>query len=230
MIRSRLTLSSLLMSLPVFMICVCLQSAAQAQLFGNRTIGSAAGAQLQSPTGLGSPGARGRTPSLGAAGQSAATGTGLLDGSERFLRGNRSRADFVGTGRNDLTGFVGAGQAIGVGRVPAATESFRLEAMNAARVNKPLPKQPTKGLYYPRLVVDFDPTDEPNREISAVASSPEIQRRVKNAGGSGVQVLIAGNTAILKGTVDSKRISDRVANILSFEPGIDRIDNQLRVP
>lgn len=214
-------------------------SSAHAQLFGNQTIGSSP-SQLRSPFGNTNQGARGTT-SLGAPtgqlgqagqpGQPGGTGAGLLGGNERFVRGNRSRQDFVGTGRNDLTGFVGSGQAIGVGRVPAASDSFRLEATSAAKVNKPLPKQPTKGMYYPRLVLDVDSkAADLSSQSTAFAASPELQRRAKNVGGENVQVVLAGNTAIVKGSVDSKRTAELVVNVLSFEPGIDRIDNNLTVP
>jgi len=212
-----------------------LTSSAQAQLFGNRTIGTPAGTQGPSPFGTNSRGGRVAVPSLGspATGQPAAGGAGPLDGNERFVRGNRSRQDFVGTARNDLSGFVGSGQAIGVGRVPAASDSFRLEATSAARINKPLPKQPAKGMYYPRLVLEPS-----NAEIESIESTEtpanqayamELQRRVINAGGANIEVVVAGNTVVLKGSVDSKRTAELIANVLSFEPGIDRVDNQLAV-
>lgn len=211
-------------------------ASSHAQLFGNQTIG-ASPTQLRSPFGN-NQGARGTT-SLGAPtgqlgqpgqpGQPGGTGSGLLGGNERFVRGNRSRQDFVGTGRNDLTGFVGAGQAIGVGRVPAASDSFRLEATSAAKVNKPLPKQPTKGMYYPRLVLEVDPKSADTSALTVVAS-PEIQRRVQNVGGENVQVVLTGSTAILQGSVDSKRAAELVVKVLSFEPGIDRVENKLTVP
>ena len=209
-------------------------TSSHAQLFGNRTIGAPAGSQVRSPIGTSNTGGRVAVPSFGsgaAAGPQAATGAGLLDGNERFVRGNRTRQDFVGTGRNDLTGFVGAGQAIGVGRVPAASESFRLEATNANRINKPIPKQPAKGLYYPRLVLEDsqevgERSSTSNEEYASLMT--QLQKRVTNAAGPDVQVIIApAGTAVLKGTVDSKRIAELVATILSFEPGIDRVENQL---
>ena len=216
-----------------FGVLAAFQSIAHGQLFGNQTIGASA-SQLRSPFGGGGQGARGAIlgPATAPAttGQTGAAGPGMLDGNERFVRGNRSRQEFVGTARSDLTGFVGAGQAIGVGRVPAASDSFRLEAANAARVNKPLPKQPAKGMYYPRLVLDLEGEyRELNAPTTAMSASPEIQRRVRNAGGDGVQVLVAGSTAILRGAVNSKRAAELVVNVLSFEPGIDSVDNQLIV-
>ena len=240
MTKSRLLLAGVC---GVFLSLAGVQSAAQAQLFGNQTIGSSP-TQLRSPFGNANPTAPGAAArgaqafgaqgaqfgQPGGQGQAGGIGAGLLDGNERFVRGNRSRQDFVGTGRNDLTGFVGAGQALGVGRVPAATDSFRLEATAAAKVNKPLPKQPAKGMYYPRLVLDLDnESSGMDSQTVAVSASSDIQRRVKSAGGENVQVLVAGNTAVLKGAVDSKRAAELVVNVLSFEPGIDKVDNQLTV-
>ncbi len=207
--------------------------AADAQLFGNRTPGSSAGSQIRSPFGnSGQRASLGASASLGPANPSAAPG--VLDGNERFVRGNRSRQDFVGSGRNDLSGFVGSEQAIGVGRVPAATDSFRLEQTNSARINRPLPAQPSTGLYYPRLVLDVDPNavnstiQSPSYETS-VGASTEIAQRVKKIAGENVQVFMAGSTAIVKGTVASQRVAELAISILSFEPGIDRVDNQLVV-
>lgn len=216
------------------MVLAAGQSTAQAQLFGNQQIGTAPGNQLRSPFGNGGQSARGAAP-LGpapgpaAGGQAGAPGRGMLDGNERFVRGNRGRQDFVGTGRNDLTGFVGAGQAIGVGRVPAASDSFRLEATSAARINRPLPKQPAKGMYYPRLSLDLEPSKPNLSSRAAAAASSEIQRRVRKVGGENVEVQVTGETAILNGSVDSKRTAELIVNVLSFEPGIHRVDNRLTV-
>lgn len=215
-------------------ILVGIPSTADAQLFGNRSIGNSAGTQMRSPFGnSGQRASLGAAASLGPANQSAAPG-GVLDGNERFVRGNRSRQDFVGTGRNDLTGFVGSEQAIGVGRVPAAADSFRLEATNAARINRPLPAQPSSGMYYPRLVLDAEPNElasSPQTQSyeTAVEASAEVARRVKSVAGENVQVFMDGGTAIVEGTVASQRIAELVISILGFEPGVDRVDNKLVV-
>jgi hypothetical protein len=85
-------------------------------------------------------------------------------------------------------------------------------------------------MYYPRLVLDLGPTASAATPSTSVAvASSEIQRRIQSVGGENVQVLLAGDTAILRGTVASQRIAELVINVLSFEPGIDRVDNQLTV-
>jgi hypothetical protein len=202
---------------------------AQAQLFGNRNTGTAPGAQMRSPFGNGGQLGLGTGPTLGSAADELVAPGGVLDGNERFIRGNRSRQDFVGNARSNLSGFVGAGQAIGVGRVPAATDSFRLQTLNSARINQPLPSQPARGMYYPKLELDLGPNTSAATPRSDASSSLEIQRRVQNVGGENVLVLVAGDTAILKGRVESQRMAELIINVLSFEPGIDRVDNQLTV-
>jgi hypothetical protein len=204
-----------------------LHQQANAQLFGNQKVGASA-SQLRSP--LTPSGAPSGSPRLGAA-TAGGSGAGLLDGNERFVRGNRSRQEFVGTGRAELSGFVGAGQAIGVGRVPAATDSFRLETTSPARINRPLPKQPAKGMYYPRLTLDRDifGTSQVASQVTAVPAPAQIQKRIADIAGANTEVFIAGGIAILRGTADSERAAELASTILSFEPGVDRVDNQLTV-
>ena len=59
--------------------------------------------------------------------------------------------------------------------------------------------------------------------------STEIVRRAKNVAGETVRVFMAGSPAIVKGTLASQRIAELAVSILSFEPGIDRVDYQLVV-
>ena len=240
MIKSHLFLNAIC---GVFLLLAGVQSAAQAQLFGNQTIGGSP-TQLRGPFGNANPtapgatargaqafGAQGaQTGQPGGQGQAGGIGAGLLDGNERFVRGNRSRQDFVGTGRNDLTGFVGAGQALGVGRVPAATDSFRLEATAAAKVNKPLPKQPAKGMYYPRLVLDLE-NESPEwihkllQWLLQPIFSDELRVRVARM----FKYLSLATQRCSKAQSIPNEPQNLIVNVLSFEPGIDKVDNQLTV-
>ncbi len=81
------------------------------------------------------------------------TGAGIR-GSERFLRNSRTPSAFVGSDRREQSGFVGSQQAIGTGRVPAATESLRELGSQKGRTNPPIPALSKKGMYYPRLELD----------------------------------------------------------------------------
>ena len=195
----------------------CSFSQADAQLFGQRSVGN----PINSPSNR--AGSNSNSPA------SVGPGVGMLDGSERFVRGNRSRRDFVGSDRNEQSGFVGAGQAIGVGRVPSATEGLRIETSNALRLNRPLPPQAKKGIYYPRLELGFDAPDTLVSRDGDVADQ-RLRARIASVAGDGLSIDIAGRTATLTGSVESHRASELVEQLLSFEPGIDRIQNQLQVP
>jgi hypothetical protein len=80
--------------------CLLLESPARAQLFGDRTVGQPLRGRQQQT----------RPPQLGTApgGQNVGgnqEAVGILSGNERFLRGNRSRNDFVGSNRANQSGF-----------------------------------------------------------------------------------------------------------------------------
>lgn len=190
-------------------------SPVHAQLFGARNVGKP----------LGSPLAQGGSLNSNAAGSNA----GILSGGERFVRGNRSRRDFVGSDRGEQSGFVGVGQAIGVGRVPSATEGLRIPPVDAARINRPIPAQSAKGIYYPRLEIGFDVKQSASVSPAELAADERMLERVVNITGDTAQLTLAGRTAILRGTVKSAHDAQLAARLLSFEPGIDRIQNELRI-
>ncbi len=186
-------------------------SPAQAQLFGARTVGSPLG------------------PASAQGSNVAGANVGTLTGNERFLRGNRSRRDFVGSSRSDQTGFVGAGQAIGVGRVPSATDGLRIETSDSNRINRPIPAQSTKGMYYPRLEIGFDIKHSTSISAAELAADERLLERVVNVTGNQAQLTLDGRTAILRGTVKSAHDAKLAEQLLSFEPGIDRVQNELEI-
>lgn len=173
-------------------------------------------------------------------------GSGMLRGDERFLRGNRSRRDFVGSDRSEQTSFVGAQQAIATGRVRSATDGLRIDSVNEARVNRPIAPQPRTGLYYPRLELDLEPIETASRSRrsepagSGRAFSGEVslgfdrvdrshqiesrlQERVHRIGGPGVRLTVEDSTATVRGSVDSPKTAELLRQLLSFEPGIDEV-------
>lgn len=202
-----------------FLMCLLVgsftSSPAQAQLFGSRSVGNT----------IKSPLSQGGSLNSNAAGSA----VGALTGNERFVRGNRSRRDFVGSDRNEQSGFVGAGQAIGVGRVPSATEGLRIQTTDTQRINRPIPAQSTKGIYYPRLEIGFDVRPSTNVAPDAPSADERLLARVVQVTGDSVQLTRAGRTAILRGTVKSAHDAELAAQLLSFEPGIDRIQNDLSI-
>lgn len=195
------------------------------QLIGNRTIGSPIGPSAQR-TGGSLPGG---TLGMASSSAPAAFGGSLQSGNNRFIRGNRAKGDFVGSNRTDQSGFVGNEQALGVGRVSTTTDSLKVET-KAQRINRPLPPQPAKGMYYPRLVLESETPEKllvENIDLRESEAKPEIVERLR--GIANVSIAMRGRTAILRGTVDSEGQSELLERVLSFEPSVDRIQNELRV-
>jgi len=196
------------------------------QLIGNQNIGVPALSLTQQRAAAVAPGASG---GIGAASNAiGSVGNRLQVNNTRFVRGNRNRQDFVGSNRTDQTGFVGAGQALGVGRVQSAAEGLRIETTKT-KINRPLPQQPANGMYYPRLEVDLGNEGLSLKAQQKSQASLEAINRVAYFSGGTAEITMAGNTAILKGSVNSKRTSDLLMQILSFEPGIDGVKNELEI-
>lgn len=155
---------------------------------------------------------------------------GMLRGNERFLRGNRSRRDFVGSDRVEQSSFVGAQQALATGRVRTAVEGVRLEA-GSQRRNRPIPSQPARGMYYPRLEIAFE-SAAPRSDESILrdsTTSDRLRERIQRVGGSQVQLLLNGSQAILQGSVQDARTAELLLQMLEFEPGIDEVQNMLEL-
>lgn len=183
---------------------------------------------------------------------------GPEQGVTRFLRESRDGRDFVGRNRQDIKSFIGAQQALAVGQVRSNTEGLRLNSAAAnRRINQPIPPQSAKGMYYPRLdlgslssdlaeqssaFTDRDENmDQGNRdngvtsEISGrttasfeLNADSRLLARVQRIAGARVQVTLQGATAILSGEATSQRDAELAAQVLQFEPGIDRVESRLR--
>ncbi len=197
-----------------------LTGTSHAQLFGNRTVGSPLGPARGNAAGASNSSLGGMAPSSALANYS--IGETLTNTPNRFVRGNRNRQDFVGSSRSDVRGFVGNEQALGVGRVPTAVESMKIETTSAARVNRPMPAQPSKGMYLPRL--DIASNALPAQADRDRSASPDLVARVTRIAGSNTPLSIRGSTAILnpKGMDPSK--VELLRQVLLFEPGIDAVE------
>ena len=231
--RCKLRVSLLL----AIMLTLFQHEIAAGQLIGNRPIGTPAQSLTQQRAGgnpaIPSPG----NPGIGQAnsggiGQASnaigSLGSRMQIDNTRFVRGKRSRQDVVGSNRTDLNGFVGSGQAIGVGRVPTSVETFRIETTKT-KINRPLPPQPAKGMYYPRLEIDFATTASQGQELREGPASVDTADRVSQVSSGNAMVTMSGTTAILRGTVSSVRTAELLVQLLIFEPGIDRVKNELVV-
>ncbi len=158
------------------------------------------------------------------------TGAGIR-GSERFLRNSRTPSAFVGSDRRDQSGFVGSQQAIGTGRVPAATESLRELGSQKGRTNPPIPALSKKGMYYPRLELDEAEEELPSPTLPKSISLryTKLQERVKELTQSTASLTIEGSEAILRGRAANQKLAEQLEILASFEPGIDRVRNELQV-
>lgn len=200
-------------------ICVCglvcgFSSVAEAQLFGPRSLGG----PLQSRRGA-------------AAAATLDDGAGTLQGNERFLRDNRSRNAFVGSNRGSLQGFVGSSQAIGVGRVPAATESLTPPPDRSATINRPMPRLPANTMYYPRLVIDFDVASGGTSSGTFASGEADqvLSSRLSRIAEQAISVRRRGDVVVLEGTVESVAMAEKLAIIASFEPQVETIENRIVV-
>lgn len=161
------------------------------------------------------------------------SGQSMISGSERFIRGNRSRRDFIGT-RNSPTQqarFIGSAQAIATGRVLPASEGVKVNEAGAARINRPLPPQPAKGMYYPKLEMEQATltevsADDPQRSAEV---DQRLRNRLKSLAGDDVRISTYGNVAVLQGTVQSARTEELLAQMVAFEPGIDDVRSELKI-
>ncbi len=199
---------------------------ASGQLIGNRAVGAPLSSLSQQRAG-----GNAAAPNLGigqASNAIGSLGSRMQVNNTRFVRGNRSRQDYVGSNRTDLDGFVGSGQALGVGRVPSSVENFRIETTKS-KINRPLPPQPAKGMYYPRLEIDFEKAFPQADVLREGPASVNISDRVAQFSDGNAIITMSGTTAILRGTVNSVRTSELLVQLLSFEPGIDRVKNELVV-
>ncbi len=231
--RCKLQFSILL----AIMVMLVQHEIAAGQLIGNRSIGGPAlSLTQQSAVGnpaIPNPGNPGiGLSSSGGIGQASnaigSLGSRMQIDNTRFVRGKRSRQDVVGSNRTDLNGFVGVGQALGVGRVPSSVENFRIETTKT-KINRPLPPQPAKGMYYPRLEIDFATTASQGKLLQEGPASIDTSDRVAQFSAGNAIVTMSGTTAILRGAVNSVRTSELLVQLLSFEPGIDRVKNELVV-
>lgn len=188
-------------------ILLFLQASAQAQLFGSRSLGSPIQAR-----GSNAPGS---------------AQAGRIQGNERFLRGNRSRAEFVGADQRDIRGFVGNEQGRASGRIMSATAGLREAPDKTRRINRPLDYPDSDEMYHPRLTVvlgEINPT-----LTVANRFQQELNRSDYFASQCRFEVSVVERMATLRGEVTSAKEADLAELLALFEPGISSVRNNLRV-
>lgn len=195
-------------------VAVVLAETASAQMFGNRQ--------------LGRPLRRQPTPGFDQNQEE----VGTLQGNERFLRRNRRPTDFVGPDLRELDRFVGLIQATIRNETQSAVQEIRRRVDRSATVNEPLaPVAPRGEMYNPQIDVNVSYLEASALDQNAVASNAlaTLARTPQLSGSSRIAVSMAGRTAILRGEVPSVRDRELAAVLLSFEPGISSVENDLVV-
>lgn len=191
----------------LFLAVIAAPSTAEAQLFGARQIGQ--------------PLSRGGNVGV-------FSNAGQLQGSARYLRGNRGKDNFIGSDQTDQPKFVGTIQAKTTGNVASATTGLKEPPDQSKQLNQPLPKPADKALYAPVLRLDWPQpvrsvTDLDEKFQQALSSSPRFSPE------SRLEVSVEGRTAILHGEVIFAAERELAENVLRLEPGISKVRNELQV-
>ena len=164
-----------------------------------------------------------RGQSAGSVGEAARAAT---EG-QRFSRGSRDVRSFVGSDRADVTTFVGSEQGRTQGNVQSSVTGLREQP--AVQVNQPR-TFPTTGPYPARIVLA--PELRLNAGPTVRLAGPSPQRRLGQffaAQSTSVTVTGSNRSVTLSGQVGSAREGRIVGLIASFEPGVDRVRNDLRI-
>jgi len=204
---------------------------AQAQLFGNRTVGQGITSPRARTSSANQRSLLGNLLDRQASGSSgsALSGIGLPDTSARYMRGNREATDFVGKDSEGAGGFVGRQ----VGDAPAEIRSaiddnLQVQSAPDANLSQAASGRRRTTMYQPRLSVDFDfarrrPAELNTRLTHRLESSLGLAETAR------VDVFVEGKTATLRGEVASERARKLARLMLLFEPGISNVENELIV-
>ena len=200
-----------------------LTQSAEAQLFGDRSLGVTLTPQPQ-------PGSTGSTNPAGMVGQIGRNaGAASLGPNPRFLRSSRDPNAFIGRDPN-LNDFIGATQAVG-GVV--GTSLGDLQPNRDLNVNRPrFEAAPNRnGLYRPRLVLHEELRIPPQGASPAQSLAERTLQRslARRELSDRVQARVENRTAILEGVVASEHDRLLAAELARLEPGIAAVDNRLRL-
>ncbi len=154
--------------------------------------------------------------------------TTIVNGAERFVRGNRTTNDFVGAGADITATSVGATQTGST--VPVQGSVTGLTEETSPAVNIPRTRTAT-GIYAERLAIAFKPSTKKRFRLRLRSRSTLSKplSRIAQHRGFEVKLSPADSTVLIRGTVRSER-QKRIAELLVlFEPGIGTVTNELRV-
>ena len=149
---------------------------------------------------------------------------GQIQGRERFVRANRRPGQFVGADAQDLTTTMRNFSILG-GR---AARQANLGLRSASAPPQPTARTGTPLPFQAKLEAAFD-YPQPN----AQATSQRIVEHLKGARGiksaGPIQVVIQGETAILRGQVGSQHDRALAEQLARLEPGVWQVQNELTV-
>ena len=169
---------------------------------------------------------RSRQRSRRGTGPEASENIGDVEGSERFVRGNRSAADFVGADLLDQSTFVGAGEVDITQDVRTAVEDLR--PTRERDLNERMRESRGKQMYLPRLRVNFAFETLTSTDVSARFAN-QLQATETLRPLSPIEVSVQDGKATLRGVVASARDREIAAILARFEPGISSVKNELQV-
>lgn len=146
--------------------------------------------------------------------------SGAEPGGQRFLRGERTVADFVG---GAAAGFVGRQSATTAATtsVSGLTEEVR-PPINRRRVIR------QGELYAERLRLVSDSQPQISVEQKPRALSQSLRTLIQSRSLT-IEVSQEGHSAILRGAVPSEHDRQTIALLVMFEPGIQKVENELTV-
>lgn len=183
-------------------LVLLLSDSASAQLFGQRTLGRSV--------------SRRQPASMDTA--------GTVDLSRRFIRGQRSGSDFVGADRGDSATFVGREQGSTDGPVTSSVTGLREQRPRS--VNRPR-RASTNGRYAERLTINFYHPSLSSSQV-LVEYSPVLKSLIEKRG-IRIEASAVEHSVVLRGVVSSAHDRELVELFVLFEPGIEKVENELKI-
>lgn len=177
----------------------------EAQLFGNRQFGQ---------------------PFQKRVGRSMFRQAGDVQGTERFLRGNRGATNFLGADQRERRGLVGSEQASSHGAALRSTAGLQERTDQSSRINQPLLLSDSEEMYHPTLQLVFSTPQPPLVDVGNRLTK-ELSQSLRFSEQCHFEVSVVERTAILRGEVTSAKERDLAELVALVEPGISAVKNEL---
>jgi osmotically-inducible protein OsmY len=82
-------------------------------------------------------------------------------------------------------------------------------------------------MYYPKLDLTSIADDQGSEVLADPRRFERIQERVRERTNASVSIVQESGVVVLRGEVSNRRDSELIEAILGFEPGVDRVRNEL---